>query len=168
MIDSALWLFLFFALPSTTQPTATVLAVEKVECLPGAAGVNVSLNLEINNRSSEPLLVGRLEIAREKFYRLNGHGKLTLIDMSNAPDEFVSDPTAPPEHINEETLAPAARKRIAFDHIIYFMPQEVLTDAKGQHILVSFDVSNVPNNGRVAEYWTTPVPIVLPKGCTSR
>jgi hypothetical protein len=168
MIRSAFLLFLFFAFPGATQPTASVAAVEKVECLPGSMGIKVALNIEVNNRSAEPLLLGRIEIAREKFYRLNVQGKPALIDLSTAPDEFVSDPTAPPEHIAEETLAAGSRKRLELDHIIYFMQKEVLKDAKGQRVLVSFDVTSVPNNGRVSEYWTAPIAIAIPKGCMLR
>ncbi len=166
MVAPAIWLFLLFAATDAPQPIASVAAVEKIECLAHSMGIKATLNAEVKNNSTEPLTLGRVSVANERFYRFDSDGKTIVIGTSSTPDEFpTTDPFDTPEHVPEETLAPGAYKRYAFDHIIYVMPHVVLRRATEQWILVSFHVTNVENNGHVSEYWTAPISIFIPTEC---
>ena len=151
---------------NSRHPVASVVRIDKIECLSGA-GLRLNLHINVRNPSREPLSLARVSIARERFYRVNSSGKLVVIATSHGPDLIVGfDPFAPQDvDVKQETLAPGANKVFTFNHILYLIPLNAVVDGRGSEVVVSFDVANVPKSGHTFEYWTAPVVIRIPKNC---
>jgi hypothetical protein len=167
IISSLFSLVLIVGLTDSPRPTASVGAVEGVECMPASAAIKVNLHIELSNQSQGALLLGRVSVAKERFYRLDSNGTPVVIDTSFGPDLVVGqDMFDSFDDIKEERLAAGVTKTFTFSHIILLMPQEVILHGAAREILVSFDIANVEKSGHASEYWTAPVSIGIPKNCT--
>jgi hypothetical protein len=132
-----------------------------------APGLKISLQVRIHNTSTEALVVGRTQIAQERLWRDTDKGKLELIRTSDTPDEFVhsSHPDAFGE-IQEQHLPIHGTKTISMSHHVYLSPKDVQHVGGSRKVIVSFHVTNVRRDGSVSDYWSEPVSIVLPEGCS--
>jgi len=101
-------------------------------------------------------------------WRRSAGGHLELIRETNTPDEF---PT--PEQYDEMLAAikerPLARHQvvtISALHNFYLAPQFIEHSSGLRTVTATFSVVNLRRDGSASQYWTQPVTITLPDGCS--
>jgi len=149
---------------ATAMDTAATVVVGSAICDPPVT-VKLDLEVKITNSSRRPLGVGRIEVARERFYR-DDSGRLSLLGTSATPDEFPPmDSAGATEGRQDSTLAVNSTKAFRLAHYIHLLPKDVESVVHDRKLIVSFEVTNVESNGHASEYWTRPITIVLPEDC---
>jgi hypothetical protein len=58
-------------------------------------GIKLLLQVQMQNTSPKPLVLGRVNVVQERLYRESKKGKLQLVATTATPDEFASDPATP-------------------------------------------------------------------------
>jgi len=128
-------------------------------------GVKLSLQVQIENASQEPLVLGRVYVVNERLYRKGQKGMLELVGTTPTPDEFTSEPASPFADIEEKKLAGHTSETLTIIHYAYISLSDFQSDGHAARIWVSFQITNVRRDGSVSEYWSRPVVITLPAVC---
>ncbi len=128
-------------------------------------GVKLSLQVQIENASQAPLVLGMVNVAQERIYRKGRKGTLELVGTTATPDEFTSDPASRFADIEERKLAGHTSETLTIIHYAYISSAGFQADGHAARIWASFHVTNVRRDGSVSEYWSRPVAIPLPEIC---
>ncbi len=80
-------------------------------------GVKLSLQVQIENASQAPLVLGRVYVEQEHIYRKGQKGTLELVGTTATPDEFTSDPAGPFADIEEKKLAGHTSETLTIIHM---------------------------------------------------
>jgi hypothetical protein len=130
--------------------------------------VEIPLKILIKNTSKQSAVTGKLGVINERLYHRLPDGKLKSFRTTTVPDEFEISffpGDGFPDIANEEMSA-GAEKTLEVNSYIHFDSDDIEWQAGKRVLLVSFHVTNVLHNGDGKDYWTEPMPIVLPDRCS--
>jgi hypothetical protein len=128
-------------------------------------GIKLSLQVQMENASQKPLVLGRVNVAQERLYREGQKGKLELIGTTATPDEFPSDLADPFAGIEEKNLPGHTSETFTIVHCAYISSSAFQSDGHAARITASFHITNVRRDGSVSDYWSRPITITLPQNC---
>jgi hypothetical protein len=143
----------------------SVAHAEWATCTKKIRGVKLSLQLQVENDSQLPLVLGSVNVLQERLYREGQKGKLELIGTTATPDEFPSDLADPFAGIEEKNLPGHTSETFTIVHCAYISSSAFQSDGHAARITASFHITNVRRDGSVSDYWSRPITITLPQNC---
>lgn len=129
--------------------------------------VHVPLQVELSNYAETPQLIGKVQVARQWFYRKDSKGRLRLIRASDAPEEFLSKNKTGYIAIENRTLWPNETKRISLDYHVAVDARDIQQVKTGHELVVGLLITNMKHNGEVSNYWSGLITIDVPQRCIS-
>jgi hypothetical protein len=152
------------AADSSVNATVSVTHAEWAHC-GNNLGIKMSLQVQVENASQKPLVLGRVAVAQERLYREGEKGKLELVGTTATPDEFARDRLDPFADIQEKKLSGHTSETFTIIHYAYMSSSDVQFDGDVAKIVASFHITNVRRTGSASDYWSRPVTITLPRNC---
>jgi len=130
-------------------------------------GIKLSLQVQMENASQKPLVLGRINVAQQRLYREGQKGKLELVGTTATADEFTSDLADSFAAIEEKKLSGHTSETFAIIHYAYISSSHFQLDGHVAKIMASFHITNVRRDGSESDYWSRPVTITLPQNCVA-
>jgi len=126
--------------------------------------VRVPIVLTVSNPTDEPLVIGRITVVRESFYRKD-QGVLHPIRDNPDTEEFLAPEGEGLFQTPERHVWAHSTKQIRLERPIAITPTDIQRAGARKSLLVSFVVSNMQRGGKVTTYTTEPHVIGLPATC---